>query len=792
MKPSTTVRFVVLLLITSGCFRSSDHSVSDEWSSFTPYTIPYRVRVNQLEKSNLVNNPSFEEGRYFDFDTTGKAFEVKGWKKVGNGIEWVSSDKKNLYSPDETHSGDHAIKLVSEQTNETGQSKHGIVSDFIKVIPGHYELSLYLRMENIASYLAHTGAPLCESIDIRLVCYSKTKNEITNHLLDPFTGAIIDQSFQARNLSLFNYMYGCDWMKILCRSTNNIYLQGVIPSNSRYVRVQVLLRGTGTIWIDDINLRYTEKNFTLEERLQQINKNHPEQLPGLVPLPQKALHGTPVWLDSNIKRTVILVPDYVDSLTFRAAQIIKNRLIGRLSSENLEIVHDKQNITDNTQHLIISIGNTSLLTKYRSLTALDQIVGHSDGYIIYQPKSAPTTLILAGNSPVANYYAAQTLAQLTDTTEGLINVYNIIDYPDIKERAILPANISNARAFDQLVRQAIEYRYNFFYANPASYTAENLLQFEAVRRKNADYGNFGLTIYEPEFYNVSKSVTLETLMPWDKLLIRSEEEFPISCKPSDPKEISFKTRNFNLFLSYILNRIHPQSHKLELLPPFSNCESIALSYGFGSRNFANENFTDLTLLWSGPSTSGTLVDGYDLLYMQTSTPANLTYFDNSFSGNKYFPQNESVTLLNYLLSGVVPHNFTTSETARQSFQEKYIVNAMAGSLTEQLKLLAFSDFCWNMDQYDPVRSYYNILVLKYGKTVALETIRFIDNMQQYLYNIESGRYEKSRSRLLKKPERYLADLERIVTLIENQPDRPDALVVDLKELLGRLKNLPVK
>lgn len=792
MKPPAIVRIIILLLVATGCFRSADHSVSDEWSSFTPYTIPYRVRVNQFDKLNLVNNASFEEGRYFDFDTTGKAFEVKGWKKVGNGIEWVAADKRNLYTPDEIHTGNHAVKLVSYQTDETGHSQHGIVSDFIKVIPGHYELSLFLRMDNIASYLAHTGAPLCESIDIRLVCYSKTKNEITNHLFDPFTGAIIDQSFQARNLSLFNFMSGNDWMEILCRSTNNIYLQGVIPSNSRYVRVQILLKGTGTLWIDDVNLRYTEKNFTLEERLHHINKNLPEQLPTIVPLPQKALRGTAVKLDSNLRQAFIIVPAHADSLTLLAAQSIKNKLQSRFTSDNLAIVADNGFVSDHPQSLVISIGNTSLLAKYRSLTTIDQIASHTDGYVIYQPKTIPSTLLLAGNSPVANVYAAQTLIQLTDTAEGAISVYNITDYPDIRERAILPANISETQGFSSLVHQAIQYRYNFFYAYPASYEAENLRKYHNIRNGYAKYASFGLAICEPEFYNTTKPLNAESLLTWDKLLIRSEEETPLSSHPSDPKEISFRIRNFNLFLTYLTNQIHPSGNKLELLPPFSNSESLASSYGLGSRNFSDESFNGLTLLWSGPSASGTLVDGYDLQYMRASTPANLTYLDNSFYGNKYFPQNESVTLLNYLLSCVVPHIFTTTETARQSFRDKYIVHAMAGTLIQQLKLFSFSDFCWNMDQYDPVRSYYNVLVLNFGKSTALETIRFIDNMQQYLYNIESGRYEKSRSRLLKKPERYLADMESIITRIENQPGKPTALVADLKELLVRLKNLPVK
>ena len=54
-----------------------------------PLTIPYRIRLQRLEKVNLVRNRSFETGRTFAIDSSRTSFVLDGWQQVGQHVEWV-------------------------------------------------------------------------------------------------------------------------------------------------------------------------------------------------------------------------------------------------------------------------------------------------------------------------------------------------------------------------------------------------------------------------------------------------------------------------------------------------------------------------------------------------------------------------------------------------------------------------------------------------------------------------------------------------------------------------------
>ena len=60
-------------------------------------TIPYRTRLQRLEKGNLVRNPSFETGRTFIIDSSTTSFVIDGWQQIGQHIEWVDILTDSLY-----------------------------------------------------------------------------------------------------------------------------------------------------------------------------------------------------------------------------------------------------------------------------------------------------------------------------------------------------------------------------------------------------------------------------------------------------------------------------------------------------------------------------------------------------------------------------------------------------------------------------------------------------------------------------------------------------------------------
>lgn len=113
------------------------------WSSSDPLSIPYELRLQQLEKGNLVINPSFEPDAN-PVDGTNRRSVPPGWEKVGNRVAWV--DRGSGGAPDEVHEGRGAIKVHRDRAGELDAAE-GIISDYIPVIPGNYDFTYAVRLK---------------------------------------------------------------------------------------------------------------------------------------------------------------------------------------------------------------------------------------------------------------------------------------------------------------------------------------------------------------------------------------------------------------------------------------------------------------------------------------------------------------------------------------------------------------------------------------------------------------------------------------------------------------------
>ncbi len=66
---------------------------SSSWSTSDPLSIPYNTRLEQIEKGNLVINPSFESGGLIAGESA-NTFTLEGWEKVGQNVEWTTPGGK--------------------------------------------------------------------------------------------------------------------------------------------------------------------------------------------------------------------------------------------------------------------------------------------------------------------------------------------------------------------------------------------------------------------------------------------------------------------------------------------------------------------------------------------------------------------------------------------------------------------------------------------------------------------------------------------------------------------------
>ncbi|HEX2395895.1 MAG TPA: hypothetical protein VHI78_11145, partial [Bacteroidales bacterium] len=158
MKIRACVNIIILIiLITTGCRNNDDEEQRLTWSTDAPLSIPYRVRLQRFERGNLVRNHSFETGKIFKLDSATTSFAIDGWQQIGQNVEWTDIRNDSLYKRKEAFSGYRAVKISRQKAYETDIHGEGILSDFIKVIPGNYNLSLYVRLENIKPLRARLG-----------------------------------------------------------------------------------------------------------------------------------------------------------------------------------------------------------------------------------------------------------------------------------------------------------------------------------------------------------------------------------------------------------------------------------------------------------------------------------------------------------------------------------------------------------------------------------------------------------------------------------------------------------
>ena len=168
------------------------------WSSSDPLSIPYEVRMNQFEKDNLVDNPSFEEGHVIK-GTSGLSFKLNGWEKIGRNVKWVDQDSE-IYSEEDVMAGKHAVRIVREKANELDEAE-GVISDYIAVIPGNYYFSYHVKLKNITSNKYRLGVQLYDAVVIKVLFFDEDKQPIEPGLMNPVSRSLIDNSDKGYSFS---------------------------------------------------------------------------------------------------------------------------------------------------------------------------------------------------------------------------------------------------------------------------------------------------------------------------------------------------------------------------------------------------------------------------------------------------------------------------------------------------------------------------------------------------------------------------------------------------------------
>lgn len=783
MRPLFFISLVLTGILLTECKKDPDEQRLS-WSTEAPLSIPYRQRIQRIEKKNLLRNCSFETGKILKVDSLKTSSIIDGWHQMGEHVEWVDTRKESIYNKNEVYTGYRSIKIVRRRASETDEQGEGVLSEFLKVIPGNYNLSFYTRLENVMPVKSRLGIKMNDAVDIRLMFFDRNKNAITAETSFPQQRQSIDNSFKSLSFANYSTIPAFDWGKIIGKTADFPFPDGDIPTNAHYVKIYIGLKGTGTMWIDSVTFSYTRKNFSVEERMLSYTDTSRQFTPFIIPTPKKMERQESVDFyaqGDTSSLPVIIIPADADPLTKLAGTLLRDALSSRIitplekNGKKPEIrVISADHADINTRGLVFVLGKTSLYPKYDDSLPLAGIAGHPQGYYIYTPQDMTRVIFLRGNTSEGVYYAVQSAIQLIDDNQPVFHNAQIIDYPDFENRyfslGTLPDR-NKASQYADIAGELAGYKMNgVFYLSNEKKDPEQSSSFFLYKQKVSQHPVFSLGI-------ISAENEIDPGFATGKVVYA-----PRWIKPEDSSLCYPSSMNLSLSDSAM------SSHSMMIAPVYNNHLLDYLQY----MNQASLNPTSATCFYSGSSYYSMNTDDADFARYFTYTNSKPVFMDNSmlmstawgqFNGAApYYPG--KIRLFNiiepFMNAGIRDH-------LGQLDPSMYWINLPAASELDLIRLATAADFMWNTHDYDPDYSLWKVLVSRYGADAARELIHYANQYGLLLETELKLQRNEQVQRNLKNVRHDLSVLSRSVRNLEKWLGSDHPLIKDIHSLNTFLK-----
>jgi len=671
---------------------SNQHSTAG-WSSLDPVSIPLRQRMIQANRGNLIKNPSFEQGRIINIDSNRVSNNISGWTWIGNNVHWVEVGDSSEHSPAEVHSGLYAVKIQRESADETIGQGEGVISDFIRIIPGNYEFTFWIRLQNIHSYQERRGTRIDDAIDIRVLFYDKNRLLISGKIFNSKRNANIDQSFKALPFAAFWNIDSLDWSQVRGRTTNDYLDEGDVPDEAKFVKISFGLKGTGIVWIDDVDFRYSNRNFTSLEKSERFFDTTFSAVDMLVPAPKEAVGLEPMIYHypgtDSLPYPVIVIPPNASRQISEAARLLKNRLdilfkrlYGSAYKSKVIITSAIQEQVIDEGGLVFNIGNKQLYKGQLSGYLLAELQGHVQGYIIQPDSLSPNLVHLLGSDAEGDFYAAVTVSQLLDDSRYVYYQSRILDYPDVPQRSFLVSAVSassDEKAYGDNLADMLMLKMNRGYLD--YYRSRNMWEqtgaaylrgLNEIGREAGKHGMIKLAQMVNPYAFLPASSRLDSIDPGLKnrwihssssslsrlqmrfragieagastLVLCTNDPLPykgghalnfcLYAEKDKKKYINLQQAHIELIQLMTESIGSGRSVNFEFIPPWYANELVDQSRGQGEqylKDLADKMPDQVNILWSGPSQQSYSVDEADFYRYSSLTDRELVIWDNSLN-----------------------------------------------------------------------------------------------------------------------------------------------------------------
>jgi hypothetical protein len=857
---SILLSFLCSCLILTACAmveRSGHRFGTARWSSSDPLSIPYDVRRAQFKKGNLVTNPSFEKGR-LTADGAGNKFSIDAWQPVGAHVRWIRQPSGDM-APREVSSGSHAVKIIRDRADE-GDAAEGVISDYLPVIPGNYDFTFNIRLMDIASHKRRLGVKLYDAVEIKVYFYDSNRQPLKPDALIPARDIRIDNSDKAFVFSHFWTIEDLPWSRVRGKSFTYPFSEGDVPDATRFVRLFLGLKGTGTMWIDDIDYRYSKWNFTTLERFQPYFERPLALAEKITPTPKSFQRlSDVVYFQAGNPGTpppLIVLPENPAPAEISAAALLRSKLYGNGANisdspgPEIDIVQTpgpgfSTGGTAGTR-LVLSIGRNRLYQRLQPDLPRQFIQDKDQGYSIQSERVGNNHIVfLVGQTPLANYYAATTAAQLIDSDRGIYHDAVVIDYPDFLSRGFAfrrwrhPDEIQ--RDLDN-IEEMSRYKLNKVYVKyiPADKSRRHpdpvyLRGIQQAGKRCAASGAASLAIQvNPyahfKFFPSAENLSEDERYLWthsnpdslallkdffkvgldagaDTVMLRADDWVPHAGRNSQNYTlytIEDKNRFVNLqnAQSYIINRLkewidrdYPGT-RLEFCPPWYSNDFINRAEGKAEIYFKELTFqipSDVAIVWTGPAVRSLSIDMADIRRFKALIGRWPMIWDNTLYARSIASKHYGGYTAHYPGKVRMCNLFEPYDTYRpQNFQAyssggHIYINADAYKDTYKAKLATVADYLWNTSAYNPELSIWKVLCQTYGAACAKELLYFNDayyGLYQTCLRMEAGKTENS---LTDKSKTFMEAMKGFLKRIDEAACAEQSLLQELEGLKDRLE-----
>ncbi len=816
--------FLVIFSFFTSCKKEDEKRFQTSWSSKDPIAIPYHVRMNERNLGNLVINSSFETGKVYYEESNIKSYDIDGWKKVGNNILWINAQNSE-YAPDDVYNGSHAIKIVRNNADETEETGEGILSDYIKVIPGNYFLKLFLKLENICPNQGRLGTKMYDAVNIRIKYYDKNKIELNTEELNAFNNTKIDIGFKSLTLSNFWNIDEFGWGEVHGKTAVYPFFNGDMPDHARYVKIFIGLKGTGSMWIDDVDFHYTRENFTTLERLQPYFDSSYFATDMIFPQPKKVVEKEKiVYYDKDSALYPIIVIPQDASITLKKAiKGFKEQLVTKIKSSDtitipkIEVVHSIDINSISKNQFILSIGDNSIYSVLKADLPDSIIIENKNSYYIHQLDSQPNIIFMNGADEDAIQNALYTAIQLFDSHSSNYYNANIIDYPDFYDRAYLLHTFnSDLEKLQDKIELLQKFKYNQVYFEIHDQDKTDDYPFKSINEIAAltDYSimlDLNKLNAKLALKDQSSRFDYKKIIPKSAktvLLAGDYYQEYVDCSPDKVVYSSNKDINDHLQFDHIklLNEFskYLNSRKIktniEFLPPWNRLDIN--DRGQGQAEFyyydLNKNITgDIAMYWTGGTYCTYSIDYAEYFRISEMMGTCPVLFDNrlmdteerfssEFIKNFYAGKLRTLSLFEpYYLK-------TFNDLYKFSGNRKVLLNTEDLSELNTIRMLTAVNYYWNTKSYDPDKSLWIVLNKLYGRKSAISLLQFNDayyGLNEICQKIEIDGIQYKNVRIAKS---FASDLETYFKELKENVDNEDLLskIEALKlDILKKFTNL---